>query len=193
MAGHFSPSLRALKISISDKESQLYFYYDAKISKDDELSTMAFISNMKNIFPFYDIKWTALRIDYPIPIPQEGILLYQRQESLLNEYIEKEKKKWPFIQRDNRQDFFLCLIKALLGRIPENLDCITIEWVEKDYILYFFYREKVGYQNYSLIYHIAEELKESCPLIKGEIYIAKGDLPDKENLQLIYLKKQSRL
>jgi hypothetical protein len=51
----------------------LYFYYDGKISEEDQESSECVATEVISDFPEHKLKIDILRWDYPKPIPQEGL------------------------------------------------------------------------------------------------------------------------
>lgn len=79
--GEVSPALRAAMITWDEKKVHLYFYYDGKISEEDNESAECIATEVIADFTGYQLEVDILRWDYPKPIPQgHAEMVYMRRE-----------------------------------------------------------------------------------------------------------------
>ncbi len=79
-----SSSLRAARIKWDNKKIYLFFFYEGEISEEDQDSAESAATEVMSDFPDYEFEVAILRLDYPLPIPSEGELVYMRREPELN-------------------------------------------------------------------------------------------------------------
>lgn len=132
---HVTPSLRAVAVNLN-KETELYicrFFYDGPI--DDYLFEMASCAACEVSDWFCD--WRCIQLDFPSPIPVDGVLAYLRKEP------GTFPPKIQLLPRIHRivEDVYLsyAMQQALLGRVVSSLRMVVVNVDEEKEILYFYF------------------------------------------------------
>lgn len=137
------PSLRSAQISWDHETIYLHFYHDREISDDDHESLECIATEVIANFSIHLLDIDFIRKDYPLTIPDKGILVYHRREPLITSLQVKEK--WIFLQQIFQQDpslslrvkVLLIIIFALLGEVSPPLRAVRFELDEKKRISIF--------------------------------------------------------
>lgn len=87
LLGNVTPNLRAVYIRLENETYGLVFFYDKKLSEDEEELTSLVDTEFIADFPSPDYK-TSCTIEvlpYPIQIPKQGYCVYERYEKSIND------------------------------------------------------------------------------------------------------------
>ncbi|WP_418646899.1 hypothetical protein ACNQFN_15125 [Thauera butanivorans] len=81
LLGEVSPHLRAVVLSVDCKKIDVHFYFDGDVSEEDEESVSCIETEILADFePDFSICAEVIRLDYPLPISDDGFWVYQRKE-----------------------------------------------------------------------------------------------------------------
>jgi hypothetical protein len=184
LQGEVSSPLRAVYLDATPLRLQLYFYYDGKISKEDEASAASVAQNVSTAFPSYLFEYEMMRIDYPFPVLKKGIPIYQRKEPHLAKEIEERRPNFNDLSPSYRISTFLNVISALIGNVLPSLKCLKLEWVGTTPSLYFYYDSEYSYENYTATQAIMELIQDDI-----EFHILKSHSNLEKDLQTIYYRR----
>ena len=83
LLGEISSSLRAVTVSINEKNIKFDCYYDGRIS-DDDAESMSVVETeiMASLGDQYTISYDVRRLDYPTLIPKDARWVYHRKERI---------------------------------------------------------------------------------------------------------------
>jgi hypothetical protein len=79
--GEVSPALRSARVKWDDSAVYLYFFYDGKISEEDNESAECVATEFIASYPDHNLEVNIIRLDYPQKVPEEGELVYKRREA----------------------------------------------------------------------------------------------------------------
>ena len=164
------PELRAVTVDFDEikKEISLHFYYDCEVN--DRLFDLASCTSaeidMNPEYPYFctlneDI---AISLPYPQPIPDQGYLVFLRNEPsfpMFTKKINKDqlKTKRPIIA------LLLVMQEALLGKVTPALQVVTVDVnpKEKELFFYFEYDSPISDEDRNLACCAAKEASASFP------------------------------
>ena len=146
LLGEVKPELRSVVINL-DIEKDVFFirlYHHGEISEktlDDWLCviTEAFECAL-------NLDANIIRLDYPIPIPSEGVLAYLRKETNIPKRVQKIKNTFKLPYKGEK--YFLGNVKramqnALIGQITPNIREIAIEYLDNHMFVIFYYEGEI--------------------------------------------------
>jgi hypothetical protein len=143
------PQLRAIQVNLNEKTKEIFFwfFFDGEIAEDDErliAISMEFVTKdlALDFPPPYVIQKCIRRWDYPKKIPDEGIYLYLRDETILPNHSPSQSttpiSHLPYFDNDarERQNLFLFSMYALLGKARPNLRLFLADVNTLKHIIY---------------------------------------------------------
>ncbi len=199
LIGEVSPALRSLCIDWDNRCIFLYFYYDGNISEEDHESAECIATDIIANFSTHILEIKIIRLDYPSsPIPESGILIYQRCEPLFEKKINERRKLIKKTLIDSyrtsiRVKVFLSLILGLLGNISAVLRGLKIQWNEQLIRLYFYYDGAISEKDHNTAEHVKAEMISDFPEHELEINTLRWDYPKpipQEDLVTVYHRRE---
>lgn len=199
LSGEVFPALRALYVDWDKELVYLYFYYDGEISEDDHESAECVATQIISHFSDHLLEIEILRIDYPRPLPNAGILVYQRREPLLSNQINEHKKLLKTLLAEDflfslRVKVLLSFMIGLIGNSSPVLRCAKIKWDEEKIHLYFYYDGAISEEDHESAKCVATEMVSDFPEYKLGIDIFRWDYPKlipKEEVEIVYFRKEA--
>lgn len=172
--GEVSLALRAVSIKWDQEEIHLFFYYDGEISENDHESAECVGTEIISDFPEHHLEMDIIQLDYPKPIPYEGVLVYLRREKKCCVSIHCHNK---IPEANTRIHIIITTILALQGEIPPSLRAVRISWTDTEIHLYFYYDKEINEDDSRSYKSVIDKMTSHFPSYKLKSDIIRCDYP----------------
>jgi hypothetical protein len=193
--GVVTPELRAVSVDLNEKEKifHINFYYHKEVAEEIiDLWECATTETSAGLGVDYFTDYKIERLDYPNEIPNNGIIIYYRQEPKMLANIQKTFES---IKCDYPKEFFSASIrcimqKAILGNITFNIRQIAIQWWEELINIHFYYDSSIEKKDHKNMYSICKNLFNELPYcyVRLLFFTLKEPINLPHHKELIYLR-----
>lgn len=177
-----SSTLRAVRLKWNKDRVHIYFYYDGEISELDRESSECIATEFIASYYEYELIVDIIRLDYPLPIPRDGYLVYYRSESIPCAQIQMERELLEQMRTKAHSTFWdaelsLSVFIELIGKISPSLRSVRIK-LDKNMITIIFYNDGLCFlDEISSFEHSKEKLALQFPEYIVQTEIIRLDAP----------------
>ena|GEM_PF-3919440 len=191
-------SLRAVLFKWDVEKLYIFFFCDGEISEDDYESAQCIATQMIANFNNFLLDVEIIRLDYPSPVPEIGVLAYHRYESGVDFSKEQEQVKKLLMQNTAiapRIKMLIAVIVGSLGGIFSTLRSLQIKSNNKSISLCFYTEGEVSQTNLSLLELITSYVASCLPDCAVQYENFRWDYPKEiptDNTTIVYFRKEYR-